>query len=118
MMIKFFNSKKGTSDFLAKGIMFYIIFFIFLAIFITISGAEKYITSDVTISDLQPPQPPMDTGSFWDNLVLSLQYRVSQLNYFFNLFTISVNFQIFTAFITVPFLLLVLMYILEMIRGN
>jgi len=118
MMIKAFNSKKGTSDFIVTGITFYIIFFSLLVLFMSITGATKYITSDITSGELQPPQPPQDTGSFWDNLVLSLQYRVGQLDYFFRLFTLSANFQIFTGLVMTPFLLLLLMYILSMVRGN
>lgn len=112
MMIKLSN--KGASDFLRQAIISYIIFFIFLGIIISF-GAGRFITSDVI---LDPPIPTAPTGDWFTDLVNGISWPIENMVYFFNLFYLSVNLQIFTGIIMVPFFIILLMFIIETIRGH
>ena len=112
MMIKISN--KGSSDYLKEGIISYVIFIMFLGILVSF-GAGAYITSD-TITD--PPVPTAPTGDWFTDLVGGISWPIENIVYFFDLMGKSFNLQIFTGIILTPFLILVLMYIVETVRGN
>lgn len=107
-------SNKGGSDFLRRALVNYIIFFIFLGIIISF-GAGRFITSDVVVA---PPEPVAPTGSFFTALVNGLSWVADNIYYFFDLFSLSVNLQIFTGIIMTPFLVILIMFIIETIRGH
>lgn len=112
MMFKFSN--KGASDFLRGAIVNYIIFFIFLSVVISF-GAGDYITSDVVS---EPPIPSALTGDWLQDAWSSLTYAFNNLTYFFELMSLSVNLQVFTGIIMIPFFVILFMFILETMRGH
>lgn len=112
MMIKISN--KGASDFLRRAIINYLIFFIFLGIIISF-GAGRFITSDTI---LEPPVPEPPSGDWFTDLVQGISWPINQLTYFINLMTHSVNLQIFTGIVMVPFLVIVIMFVIETVRGH
>lgn len=101
-----------ASDYVKEGIISYVIFIIFLGILISL-GAGDYITSDV-ITD--PPVPTPPTGDWFTDLVSGISWSVENMVYFFELMGKSFNLQMFTGIILTPFLILVLMYIIEVIK--
>lgn len=104
------HNKKGGSDFLRSGIIFFITLFIFIGI-IASFGFGDFITVET------PEQPqPLEPSGNW--ILDALTYVGNNLTYFFGLLGMSIDFGIFTSLIFVPFLILVTMFILETIRGH
>jgi len=105
---------KGGSDFLRGSILFYLVFFLAVESLATM-GAGVFMDVE-ELPEIGTPDEP--TPGFFGGLVDGLDYAFSSMGYFFALLIYSPDFAMFTTLLIIPFVLLVLMYIIETGRGN
>lgn len=108
-------NNKGVSDRITSYLLAYIVFFIVIYLIVTIGGAGSFITADTI---LEPPTPEAPAGDWWTAIVDTVSYSIANLEYFFNLLAYSPQFGVFTGLMTIPFLIIIVMYIIEVVRGN
>lgn len=108
-------SKKGTSGLIISGIIFFVVFFTIEFFIVTYLGAGDYVTAPEIEAPTTPDTPP---ASLWDAVIQSIVWPIENLGYFFNLLVYGGSFGIFNGILLVVFSILVLMYILQLVRGN
>lgn len=109
------SSNKGSSETVNRGIIFFTIFFIAMYMFVTYGGAGRFISAEEVVP---PPEPNQPSETFWGGLVDGITYTFSNMGYFFNLMTHSASFGVFTGIIMVVWVMLIIMFILHLARGN
>jgi len=109
------NSKKGTSNAVVMGIVFFLIFFSIEFIAVTYLGADSYVNAP----EIQPPSTPeAPSTNIAEALIDAVMYPIENIGYFFSLMLYGGSFGVLNSMLMLVFFVLLLMYVLQLVRGN